>query len=69
MARPALTPHKPEELPPGRAVGDDEASLAKTAGDIGTTTFHPVGIEKMGRGRPAVRRAPAASQGNGSARD
>ena len=29
-------------------VGDDEASLAKAAGDIGTTIFHPIGTAKMG---------------------
>ena len=28
---------------------DDEAALAKAAGDIGTTIFHPVGTAKMGR--------------------
>ena len=30
-------------------VGDDDASLAKAAGDVGTTIFHPVGTAKMGR--------------------
>jgi choline dehydrogenase-like flavoprotein len=35
-------------LLPGPAVGDDEPSLAKAAGDIGTTIFHPVGTAKMG---------------------
>jgi choline dehydrogenase-like flavoprotein len=29
-------------------VGDDEASLIKAAGDIGTTIFHPIGTAKMG---------------------
>ena len=33
---------------PTQLVGDDEASLAKAAGDIGTTIFHPVGTAKMG---------------------
>ena len=33
---------------PAPAVGDDDASLAKAAGDIGTTIFHPVGTAKMG---------------------
>ena len=33
---------------PGPSVGDDDASLAKAAGDIGTTIFHPVGTAKMG---------------------
>ena len=33
----------------GRAsASDDEAALAKAAGDIGTTIFHPVGTAKMG---------------------
>nr|WP_246650686.1 GMC oxidoreductase [Rhizobium laguerreae] len=49
MAQPALRPYRPEEALPGIAVGDDEASLAKAAGDIGTTIFHPVGTAKMGR--------------------
>ena len=30
------------------AVRDDDAALAKAAGDIGTTIFHPVGTAKMG---------------------
>src|SRR6202012_3503184 len=34
-----------ESYPP---VGDDDAALAKAAGDIGTTIFHPVGTAKMG---------------------
>ena len=29
-------------------MGDDDASLIKAAGDIGTTIFHPVGTAKMG---------------------
>ena len=33
---------------PGPSVGDDDASLIKAAGDIGTTIFHPVGTAKMG---------------------
>jgi choline dehydrogenase-like flavoprotein len=48
MAQPALAPYLPDEYLPGPAVGDDEASLAKAAGDIGTTIFHPVGTAKMG---------------------
>jgi len=44
----ALAPFNPQEFVPGSTVGDDEASLAKAAGDIGTTIFHPVGTAKMG---------------------
>jgi choline dehydrogenase-like flavoprotein len=48
MKQPALQPFTPEEFLPGPSVGDDDASLAKAAGDIGTTIFHPVGTAKMG---------------------
>lgn len=48
MTQPALERFRPEEYLPGPSVGDDEAALAKAAGDIGTTIFHPVGTAKMG---------------------
>jgi choline dehydrogenase-like flavoprotein len=48
MKQPALQAYRPEEYLPGPGVGDDEAALAKAAGDIGTTIFHPVGTAKMG---------------------
>jgi choline dehydrogenase len=48
MKQPALARYRPDEFLPGPSVGDDEASLAKAAGDIGTTIFHPVGTAKMG---------------------
>ncbi|CAN5304755.1 GMC family oxidoreductase N-terminal domain-containing protein [soil metagenome] len=48
MKQPALQPYRPEENLPGPSVGDDDASLAKAAGDIGTTIFHPIGTAKMG---------------------
>ena len=48
MRQPALSAYRPEEHLPGASVGDDDASLAKAAGDIGTTIFHPVGTAKMG---------------------
>jgi choline dehydrogenase len=48
MAQPALRSFQPQELLPGPEVGDDDAALAKAAGDIGTTIFHPVGTAKMG---------------------
>jgi choline dehydrogenase len=49
MKQPALAPYHPEEFLPGPSVGDDDAALAKAAGDIGTTIFHPVGTARMGR--------------------
>ena len=49
MVQPALAPYVPEEILPGSSAGDDNASLAKAAGDIGTTIFHPVGTIRMGR--------------------
>lgn len=48
MKQRALEKYHPEEFLPGPSVGDDDASLAKAAGDIGTTIFHPVGTAKMG---------------------
>jgi len=49
VAQPALQKYKPVETLPGEQVkSDDEAALAKAAGDIGTTIFHPVGTAKMG---------------------
>jgi choline dehydrogenase len=47
-AAPALAPFKPEEYLPGGAL-TSAAELAKAAGEIGTTIFHPVGTAKMGR--------------------
>ncbi len=48
MRQPALAPYRPAEHLPGPSIGDDDASLAKAAGDIGTTIFHPVGTARMG---------------------
>ncbi|MBR0798496.1 GMC family oxidoreductase N-terminal domain-containing protein [Bradyrhizobium jicamae] len=48
MKQKALEKYHPEEFLPGPSVGDDDASLARAAGDIGTTIFHPVGTAKMG---------------------
>jgi choline dehydrogenase-like flavoprotein len=48
-AQPALAPYHPSEYLPGTAIAnDDDQALAKAAGDIGTTIFHPVGTAKMG---------------------
>lgn len=46
MQQPALAPYKPDEYLPGPAYPDQD--LARAAGDIGTTIFHPVGTAKMG---------------------
>ncbi len=49
VAQPALARFHPDEYLPGPSVSDDdEAALARAAGDIGTTIFHPVGTAKMG---------------------
>jgi choline dehydrogenase len=47
VAQPALARFGPRELKPGPQFESD-ADLAKLAGDIGTTIFHPVGTAKMG---------------------
>jgi choline dehydrogenase-like flavoprotein len=49
VEQPALQALHPVEYLPGESVGDDDASLVKAAGDVGTTIFHPVGTAKMGR--------------------
>jgi choline dehydrogenase len=48
VAAPALKKYIPEEFKPGAHLRTDE-ELARAAGDIGTTIFHPVGTCKMGR--------------------
>lgn len=46
-AQPALAKYQPEEWKPGPQYQTDE-ELARLAGDIATTIFHPVGTTKMG---------------------
>lgn len=48
VSQPALAAFKPEEYKPGPQYQTDE-ELARLAGDIATTIFHPVGTCKMGR--------------------
>jgi choline dehydrogenase len=48
VAQPALSKYEPQEWKPGRQYESDE-ELARLAGDIATTIFHPVGTTKMGR--------------------
>ncbi len=53
VSMPSLAQYRPEEFRPGPQIqGDDE--LAKAAGDIATTIFHPVGTCKMGTDEQAV---------------
>jgi choline dehydrogenase len=52
VAQPALAAYQPEEWKPGLPPsGPDQSDqdLARLAGDIATTIFHPVGTTKMGR--------------------
>jgi choline dehydrogenase len=46
-AQPSLAKYQPDEFLPGPKFQSDE-ELARAAGDIGTTIFHPVGTCKMG---------------------
>jgi choline dehydrogenase len=48
VGMPALARYAPQEIKPGVQFQSDE-ELARLAGDIGTTIFHPVGTCKMGR--------------------
>ncbi|MBO9409470.1 GMC family oxidoreductase N-terminal domain-containing protein [Shimia sp. R9_1] len=47
MAQPAMRKYAPEEFKPGTQYQSDE-ELARLAGDIASTIFHPVGTVKMG---------------------
>jgi choline dehydrogenase len=53
VAQPAMAKYAPEEFKPGPEI-DGDAALAKAAGDIATTIFHPVGTAKMGDDDRAV---------------
>ena len=48
VEQPAMAPYRPQEHQPGAQVQSD-AELAKAAGDIGTTIFHPTCTCAMGR--------------------
>ena len=52
-AMPALARFEPAEVKPGVQFQSDE-DLARVAGDIGTTIFHPVGTCRMGRADDAL---------------
>ena len=53
MTAKALQRYQPQEVLPGPAIASD-AELLHTAGDIGTTIFHPVGTCRMGSDPAAV---------------
>jgi choline dehydrogenase len=48
VAQPALARYQPQEFKPGTQFQTDE-ELARLAGDIATTIFHPAGTTAMGR--------------------
>ncbi|MGR3632286.1 MAG: GMC family oxidoreductase [Limimaricola soesokkakensis] len=48
LSQPAMAKYSPEEWKPGPQYQSD-AELARLAGDIANTIFHPVGTAKMGR--------------------
>ena len=52
-AQPALAKYRPREVKPGAQFNTD-AELARLAGDIATTIFHPVGTARMGRSDDAM---------------
>jgi choline dehydrogenase len=52
-AQPALARYQPQEWRPGTQYQSDD-ELARLAGDIATTIFHPVGTTKMGRDDDAM---------------
>ncbi|SFU65422.1 GMC family oxidoreductase [Halomonas korlensis] len=51
--QPAFAKYSPEEVKPGMAYQSND-DLARLAGDIGTTIFHPVGTARMGRDDDAM---------------
>jgi choline dehydrogenase len=63
----ALRRFEPEEFKPGPAAQTD-SELARAAGDIGTTIFHPVGTCKMGDDAMAVVDARLKVRGIGGLR-
>ncbi|GAB5373688.1 MAG: hypothetical protein AcusKO_01500 [Acuticoccus sp.] len=54
MTAEALKRYAPREVLPGPEITADAADLVRTAGDIGTTIFHPVGTCRMGSDAEAV---------------
>ncbi|MDH3738012.1 MAG: GMC family oxidoreductase N-terminal domain-containing protein [Alphaproteobacteria bacterium] len=54
VAQPAFAQYQPAEFKPGPDYGDTNDELARAAGDVGTTIFHPVGTARMGNDAGAV---------------
>jgi choline dehydrogenase len=54
VAQEPLAKFHPQEFRPGPEVDDSDAALARAAGEIGTTIFHPVGTARMGADALAV---------------
>ena len=54
VSQPAMQIYRPEEFRPAPGTGDTDEALAKVAGDIGTTIFHPVSTCRMGTDAGAV---------------
>jgi choline dehydrogenase-like flavoprotein len=54
VAQEPLVKYRPREFRPGPEVDDSDAALARAAGEIGTTIFHPVGTARMGADPMAV---------------
>jgi choline dehydrogenase-like flavoprotein len=53
ISMPSLAKYAPQEFRPGPQIADEEA-LARAAGDISTTIFHPVATCRMGNDDAAV---------------
>lgn len=67
MTRPAMSRYAPEEMKPGITAQTD-AELARAAGDVGTTIFHPVGTVRMGADEAAPLDATLRMRGIGGLR-
>src|SRR5204863_302298 len=63
MAAKPMEPHAPEELRPGIARPGDE-DLARAAGEIGPTIFHPVGTARIGSDASPAGSMTRAVQGH-----
>ncbi|MFI4976781.1 MAG: GMC family oxidoreductase [Caulobacterales bacterium] len=54
VAQAPLARFHPDEFKPGPGYADSDADLARAAGDIATTIFHPVGTARMGADAASV---------------